>query len=307
MPPATTISASPARISWSACATAARPDRQTLLIGDRRHRHRRSRRGPRPGGPGADRRRPAAPDRDHASTWSAIDPGRGQGRGDGDARRARSPARCARPPSSLPNGVRAPPTITDPVAILDSFVRRRTFSSAAASSERSDSLAPNRVARLDHGAADPRSRIWSPSTTSASPCPTSTRRSPSTPRCSAWSWCTGRRTASRGWPRPCWPPQVAAAGAQLQLLAPLTEQSPDRRGSWTAPDQVCSSWRTGSKTSTTPRVFFGERVCGCSMMQPELAPRGSLINFVHPKDTGGVLIELVQAAAAVERTEAPHS
>jgi methylmalonyl-CoA/ethylmalonyl-CoA epimerase len=30
---------------------------------------------------------------------------------------------------------------------------------------------------------------------------------------------------------------------------------------------------------------------------------GSRINFVHPKDTGGVLIELVQAATAEERME----
>ena len=32
MPPATTISRSPARISWSAIAMALRPDRQTLLM-----------------------------------------------------------------------------------------------------------------------------------------------------------------------------------------------------------------------------------------------------------------------------------
>ena len=32
MPPATTISHSPARISWSASAMALRPDRQTLLM-----------------------------------------------------------------------------------------------------------------------------------------------------------------------------------------------------------------------------------------------------------------------------------
>ena len=32
MPPATTISTSPARISWSAIAIALRPERQTLLM-----------------------------------------------------------------------------------------------------------------------------------------------------------------------------------------------------------------------------------------------------------------------------------
>ena len=38
----------------------------------------------------------------------------------------------------------------------------------------------------------------------------------------------------------------------------------------------------------------------------DAAKRGtddSMINFVHPKDTGGVLIELVQAASGVERIE----
>ena len=40
MPPATTMSNSPARMSWSASAIASRPDRHTLLIGQRRHGHR---------------------------------------------------------------------------------------------------------------------------------------------------------------------------------------------------------------------------------------------------------------------------
>ena len=33
------------------------------------------------------------------------------------------------------------------------------------------------------------------------------------------------------------------------------------------------------------------------MIQPRPGTRGSRINFVHPKDAGGVLIELVEPAA----------
>jgi hypothetical protein len=53
MPPATTISNSPARISWSASAIASSPDRQTLLMVSAAH--------PDPGGnglPGGDLPRP---------------------------------------------------------------------------------------------------------------------------------------------------------------------------------------------------------------------------------------------------------
>jgi len=40
MPPATTMSAWPAAMSWSARMIALRPERQTLLMGGRRHGHR---------------------------------------------------------------------------------------------------------------------------------------------------------------------------------------------------------------------------------------------------------------------------
>jgi methylmalonyl-CoA/ethylmalonyl-CoA epimerase len=38
--------------------------------------------------------------------------------------------------------------------------------------------------------------------------------------------------------------------------------------------------------------------------QPRRGTAGSLVNFVHPKDAGGVLIELVQPAAA--QAPSPH-
>ena len=62
-----------------------------------------------------------------------------------------------------------------------------------------------------------------PSTTWASPCPTSTRRSPSTPRPSACTRCTRRPTRSRASARRCSP--SATASTRIQLLAPLTPES----------------------------------------------------------------------------------
>ena len=46
------------------------------------------------------------------------------------------------------------------------------------------------------------------------------------------------------------------------------------------------------------------RQCGVRVLYdaPRAGTRGSQINFVHPKDTGGVLLELVEHAAAD-----PHS
>ena len=36
--------------------------------------------------------------------------------------------------------------------------------------------------------------------------------------------------------------------------------------------------------------------CGCCTTSRGAAPPGSRVNFVHPKDAMGVLVELVQAA-----------
>ena len=90
---------------------------------------------------------------------------------------------------------------------------------------------------------------------------------------------------------------ASSAGApttQLQLVAP-DESSPvhrflSRRG------PVSTTWRTQS-TMCEPHPAFS---CGGLRLlydAPRAGTRGSLINFVHPKDTGGVLIELVEHAA----------
>ena len=91
------------------------------------------------------------------------------------------------------------------------------------------------------------------------------------------------------------------AGGQLQLLMPLAENSVVqrfliRRGSGLhhvayAVSDVRSASRTMRQRGV--RVLYDA---------PRAGTRGSQINFVHPNDTGGVLLELVEPAAVD-----PHS
>ena len=90
---------------------------------------------------------------------------------------------------------------------------------------------------------------------------------------------------------------VGDGTTRIQLLAPLNESSTiakflDR----TAP--ACSSWPTPSTTSTRPRPSCAPAACGCCTTRPSGGTADSRVNFVHPKDAGGVLIELVEPAAA---------
>jgi methylmalonyl-CoA/ethylmalonyl-CoA epimerase len=96
------------------------------------------------------------------------------------------------------------------------------------------------------------------------------------------------------------------AGTRLQLLAPLTEQSTiarflDRSG----PGLQQLAYRV-EDIDHAASVLRGK---GLRLLYDaaRTGTGGSRINFVHPKDTGGVLIELVQAAAADERTEAAQA
>ena len=86
---------------------------------------------------------------------------------------------------------------------------------------------------------------------------------------------------------------VGDSGSWIQLLSPLSADSPigrflDRSGpgiqqmayTVTDIDAVCAHLR-----SNGVRVLYDE---------PKVGTGGSLINFTHPKDTGGVLIELVE-------------
>jgi len=93
---------------------------------------------------------------------------------------------------------------------------------------------------------------------------------------------------------------LAVAGneqrAQIQLLAPLTPDSPiarflDRSG----PGLQQLAFRVADVTEAAQQL----RDRGLRLLydSPRPGTRASMINFVHPHDTGGVLIELVQASS----------
>jgi len=93
---------------------------------------------------------------------------------------------------------------------------------------------------------------------------------------------------------------LAVAGneqrTQIQLLAPLTPDSPiarflDRSG----PGLQQLAFRVADVTEAAQQL----RDRGLRLLydSPRPGTRASLINFVHPHDTGGVLIELVQASS----------
>ena len=87
--------------------------------------------------------------------------------------------------------------------------------------------------------------------------------------------------------------------AQIQLLAPLNEKSTiakfiDRSG----PGLQQLAYRTSDIDALSERL----RSQGVRLLYeaPRKGTANSRINFVHPKDAGGVLIELVEPAADSE-------
>lgn len=87
-----------------------------------------------------------------------------------------------------------------------------------------------------------------------------------------------------------------ADGAMLQVLAPLSPDSAiarflDRSG----PGLQQLALQVADIEATSQRI----RRLGLRLLypQPRSGTAGSMINFVHPKDAGGVLVELVQPAA----------
>jgi methylmalonyl-CoA/ethylmalonyl-CoA epimerase len=84
-------------------------------------------------------------------------------------------------------------------------------------------------------------------------------------------------------------------GAMLQLLAPLDESSTiatflDRSG----PGLQQLAYRV-TDLETVSQVLR-ERGLRLLYDEPRRGTAGSLVNFVHPKDAGGVLVELVEPA-----------
>lgn len=86
------------------------------------------------------------------------------------------------------------------------------------------------------------------------------------------------------------------SGAQIQLIAPSSPESTiakflDRNG----PGLQQLAYRVSDITSASAAV----RAAGLRLLyeQPRRGTAGSRINFIHPKDAGGVLVELVEPAA----------
>ena len=84
-------------------------------------------------------------------------------------------------------------------------------------------------------------------------------------------------------------------GPRLQLLAPATSESAiakflDRRGPGL--QQIAYTVKDVEATSAALRV----RGLRLLYDEPRRGTAGSRINFVHPKDAGGVLVELVEPA-----------
>ena len=87
------------------------------------------------------------------------------------------------------------------------------------------------------------------------------------------------------------------SGAAIQLLAPLRPDSPigkflDRNG----PGIQQMAYRVADIDATSAAL----REKGVRLLydEPRRGTADSRINFVHPKDAGGVLVELVEPAAA---------
>jgi methylmalonyl-CoA/ethylmalonyl-CoA epimerase len=88
---------------------------------------------------------------------------------------------------------------------------------------------------------------------------------------------------------------VGESGSYIQLLAPLRPDSPigkflNRNG----PGVQQIAYRVADVRQVAETL----RAAGLRLTydEPKNGTAGSLVNFVHPKDAGGVLVELVQPA-----------
>jgi methylmalonyl-CoA/ethylmalonyl-CoA epimerase len=95
---------------------------------------------------------------------------------------------------------------------------------------------------------------------------------------------------------------VGDSGACIQLLAPLRADSPVGRfleRSGEGVQQV--AYGVDDIESASAEL----RAAGLRLLYdaPKHGTAGSRVNFIHPKDAGGVLVELVEAAAAEDAGE----
>ena len=89
---------------------------------------------------------------------------------------------------------------------------------------------------------------------------------------------------------------VGDSGSHIQLLAPLNEDRRSRSSS-TAAARASSRWPTGSPTSRRSARSCASAGVRLLYDEPRRGTSDSRINFIHPKDAGGVLVELVEPAA----------
>jgi methylmalonyl-CoA/ethylmalonyl-CoA epimerase len=87
--------------------------------------------------------------------------------------------------------------------------------------------------------------------------------------------------------------EVGSSGSYVQLLAPLREDSPVGRFLERSGEGVQQVAYTVDDIDATSQQL---RELGLRLLYDESKPgtAGSRINFVHPKDAGGVLVELVE-------------
>ena len=111
-------------------------------------------------------------------------------------------------------------------------------------------------------------------------------------RRSGWRSSTRRPTRSRASARRWWP--SATRGSCIQLLAPIDESSTiakflDRSG----PGLQQLAYRVTDVEQVS--AILRERGLRLLYDAPKRGTADSRINFIHPKDAGGVLVELVRA------------
>lgn len=89
---------------------------------------------------------------------------------------------------------------------------------------------------------------------------------------------------------------VAGSGSFLQLLAPLRADSPIGKFLARNGEGIQQlAFRVHDIDEASERL----RAAGVRLLYdaPKLGTAGSRVNFIHPKDCGGVLVELVQPAS----------
>ena len=85
--------------------------------------------------------------------------------------------------------------------------------------------------------------------------------------------------------------------AQIQLLAPLNENSTIAK--WLTRNGGPGIQQLCYRVADIDAVCATLRECGLRLLYPEpkIGTGGARINFVHPKDAGGVLLEMTQPPA----------